>query len=160
MDAIARLKADRRKVEDLFAKFEKARETGKKQALAAEICLALTIHAKIEEDIFYPACQGEIDEDLWHEAFVEHDAAKVLIREIEKGSPDDEFYDAKMKVLSEIIKHHVREEEKKQGNMLATPNGTWGSGLTLLCGRVYVLPATPPICNSDVPFDAQRPRFV
>jgi hemerythrin superfamily protein len=118
-DAIALLKADHRKVEDLFAKYEKARDASRKKALAGEICLELTVHAKVEEDIFYPACQGEIDEGLWHEAFVEHDGAKVLIRAIEASSPDDEFYDAKVKVLSEMIKHHVKEEEKKQGNMFA-----------------------------------------
>ena len=118
-DAIALLKADHRKVEDLFAKFEKTRSGERKKDIAGQICLELTVHAKIEEDIFYPACKGEIDDDLWHEAFVEHDGAKVLIREIEVGSPDDEFYDAKVKVLSEMIKHHVKEEEKKQGNMFA-----------------------------------------
>ena len=115
MDAIALLKADHRKAEDLFAKFEKAKDSARKKALAAEICLELTIHAKIEEDIFYPACKDEIDNDVWHEAFVEHDGAKVLIREIEVSNPDDEFYDAKMKVLSEDIKHHVKEEEQRDG---------------------------------------------
>ncbi|HEX3666808.1 MAG TPA: hemerythrin domain-containing protein [Rhizomicrobium sp.] len=119
MDAIALLKADHRKVEDLFAKFEKAKDSARKKAIAAEVCLELTVHAKIEEDIFYPACKDEIDDDLWHEAYVEHDGAKVLIREVEVADPDDEFYDAKMKVLSEMIKHHVKEEEKKQGNMFA-----------------------------------------
>ena len=119
VDAIALLKADHRKVEGLFAKFQKARGIERKEALAAEICLELTVHTKIEEDIFYPACRGEIDGDLWHEAYVEHDSAKVLVREIEKGDPHDEFYDARMKVLSEMIKHHVKEEEKKQGNMFA-----------------------------------------
>jgi hemerythrin superfamily protein len=119
MDAIALLKADHRKVEDLFARFEKARAGERKKSLAEQICLELTVHAKIEEDVFYPACKGEIDEALWHEAFVEHDSAKVLIREIEVGGPGDEFYDAKMKVLSEMIKHHVKEEEKKAGNMFA-----------------------------------------
>jgi hemerythrin superfamily protein len=119
MDAIALLKADHRKVENLFAKFEKARGSDRKRTLAGEVCLELSVHARIEEDIFYPACKGEIDDDLWHEAQVEHDGAKVLIREIEVGRPDDEFYDAKMKVLSEMIKHHVKEEEKKQGNMFA-----------------------------------------
>src|SRR5579862_1552455 len=119
MDAIALLKADHRKVEGLFAKFEKAKGNDKKQAIAKEVCLELTVHAKIEEDVFYPACKGEIDDDLWHEAFVEHDGAKVLINELEASEPSDEFYDAKMKVLSELVRHHVKEEEKKQGNMFA-----------------------------------------
>jgi hypothetical protein len=72
----------------------------------------LTLHTKLEEDIFYPACEGAVDEDLLKEAHVEHDAAKVLIAEIEAGGPDESFYDAKVKVLSEMIEHHIKEEEK------------------------------------------------
>ncbi len=119
MDAIALLKADHRKVEDLFEKYEKTRATDRKKALAEQICLELTVHTKIEEDVFYPACKGEIEDGLWHEAYVEHDGAKVMIAEIEKGNPGDEFYDAKVKVLSEMIKHHVREEEKRAEGMFA-----------------------------------------
>jgi len=119
MDAIALLKADHRKVEDLFESFEKAKSDTKKKTLADQICLELTVHTKVEEDIFYPACKGEIDDDLWHEAYVEHDGAKVLIAEIEAGKPGDDFYDAKMKVLSEQIKHHVKEEEKRAEGMFA-----------------------------------------
>jgi hypothetical protein len=111
-DAIALLKADHRKVEELFAKFEKAKDSARKQALATEICTELTIHAMIEEEIFYPACEEAVEEDLAHEAYVEHDGAKVLIAEIAQGDPDDEFYAAKVMVLSEMIKHHVKEEEK------------------------------------------------
>jgi hypothetical protein len=118
-DAVALLKADHRKVEDLFDKYEKAKGAERKKSLAGQICLELTVHAKIEEDVFYPACRGEIDDNLMDEAYVEHDGAKVLIAQIEAGSPDDEFYDAKVKVLSEMIKHHVKEEEKKAGNMFA-----------------------------------------
>jgi hemerythrin superfamily protein len=119
-DAIAFLKADHRKVEGLFAQFEKAKESGRKRQLADQICLELRVHAQIEEDIFYPACREEgVDEDLMNEANVEHDGAKVLIGEIEKTDPDDQFFDAKVKVLSEEIKHHVKEEEKKRGNMFA-----------------------------------------
>lgn len=119
MDAIALLKADHRKVEGLFKSFESARSESKKKSLAEQICLELTVHTKIEEDIFYPACEGEIDDDLWHEAYVEHDGAKVMIAEIEAGNPGDDFYDAKMKVLSEQIKHHVKEEEKRAEGMFA-----------------------------------------
>jgi hypothetical protein len=118
-DAIALLKADHRKVEDLFMKFERAKGSGKKQVLAKKICTELTVHTMIEEEIFYPACRGKIDEDLAQEAYVEHDGAKVLIAEIEGGSPDDEFYDAKVKVLSEQIKHHVQEEERRSEGMFA-----------------------------------------
>lgn len=119
IDAIALLKADHRKVEDLFGKYEKTKSADRKKALAGQICLELTVHTKIEEDVFYPACKGEIDDGLWHEAYVEHDGAKVMLAEIEAGNPGDEFYDAKVKVLSEMIKHHVKEEEKKAGNMFA-----------------------------------------
>jgi galactokinase len=118
-DAVALLKADHRKVEDLFAKFESATGDGKKKALAEQICMELTIHAKIEEDIFYPACEGKVDEDLLKEAYVEHDGAKVLIAEIEAGGPGDAFYDAKVKVLSEQIEHHVEEEEQRVEGMFA-----------------------------------------
>ena len=118
-DAIALLKADHRTVEDLFAQFEKASGDGKKQKLALQICAELTVHAKIEEEIFYPACEGKVEEDLMREAYVEHDGAKVLIAEIEAGAPSDEYYDAKVKVLQEQIEHHVKEEEQRMEGMFA-----------------------------------------
>jgi hemerythrin superfamily protein len=117
-DAIALLKADHRKVEDLFAKFETARKIDK-QRLAKQICTELTVHSKIEEEIFYPACKGRVEDDLIREGYVEHDGAKVLIAELEGGSPDEEFYDAKVKVLSEQIEHHVHEEEKRSEGIFA-----------------------------------------
>ena len=118
-DAVALLKADHRKVEELFEAFEKASGDGKKQKLAEEICMELTVHAKIEEEIFYPACEGKVEEDLLKEAYVEHDGAKILIAEIEAGGPDDEFYDAKVKVLKEEIEHHVEEEEQPKKGLFA-----------------------------------------
>jgi Hemerythrin HHE cation binding domain len=119
-DAIALLKADHRKVEHLFAEFEKAKAQSRKKALADQICLELSVHTRIEEDVFYPACRADgVDGDLMNEAYVEHDGAKVLVREIEKGEPGGDYYDSQVKVLSEMIKHHVKEEEKKQGNMFA-----------------------------------------
>lgn len=118
-DAIALLKADHRTVENLFEQFEKASGDGRKQKIAEQICLELTVHATIEEEIFYPACEGKIEEDLLKEAYVEHDGAKVLIAEIEAGGPDDEYYDAKVKVLSEQIEHHVEEEEKRMEGMFS-----------------------------------------
>lgn len=118
-DAIALLKADHRVVEELFEKFEGAKGDGAKQKIALQICLELTVHAQIEEEIFYPACEGKIDEDLIKEAYVEHDGAKVLIAEIEAGAPDDEFYDAKVQVLSEQIEHHVEEEERRMDGMFS-----------------------------------------
>lgn len=119
MDAIAMLKADHRKVEDIFAAFEKATSRARKQALAEQACLELKVHTVIEEEIFYPACKGEIEEDLLTEAYVEHDSAKTLINEIEAGGPQDDFYDAKVKVLSEMIEHHVEEEEKRSEGMFS-----------------------------------------
>jgi hypothetical protein len=111
-DAIALLKADHRKVEDLFAKFEAAKQNDVKQRLVKQICTELTVHTILEEEIFYPACKGKVETDLVSEAYVEHDGAKVLIAELEAGDPADEFYAAKVKVLSEQIEHHVGEEEK------------------------------------------------
>ena len=119
MDAIALLKQDHRKVEDLFEQFEKAREEGRKEKLAKQICTELMIHAMIEEEIFYPACKGEVEDDLLDESYVEHDGAKVLISELNKSSPSDEFFDAKVTVLSEMIKHHVKEEEKRSEGLMA-----------------------------------------
>lgn len=118
-DAIALLKADHRKVEELFEKFEGASGSGTKQKLAHQICTELKIHTAIEEEIFYPAFDGKIDEDLLKEAYVEHDGAKVLINDIEAGGPEDDFYDAKVKVLSEEIEHHVGEEEMPAEGMFA-----------------------------------------
>jgi hemerythrin superfamily protein len=118
-DAVALLKADHREVEDLFEKFEKASGDGAKQKIALTICKALTVHAQIEEEIFYPACEGKVEEDMLKEAYVEHDGAKVLIAEIEKGGPSDEYYDAKVKVLSEQIEHHVGEEEQRLDGIFA-----------------------------------------
>ena len=119
MDAVALLKADHRKLEDLFASFESAKGEGKKQSIAEEICKELTIHAAIEEEIFYPACEGKVEEDLLKEAYVEHDGAKVLIGEIEAGGAGDEYYDAKVKVLQEQIEHHVGEEEKRMEGLFS-----------------------------------------
>lgn len=118
-DAIALLKADHRKVEDLFEKFEKADASDQKRKLAEQICNELKVHAMIEEELFYPALKGKIDEDLLSEAYVEHDGAKVLINDILAGGPDDEFYDSKVTVLSEDIKHHVGEEEMPSEGMFA-----------------------------------------
>ena len=118
-DAIALLKADHRKVEGLFEDFEKATASAKKAALVRQICTELTVHTKIEEEIFYPACRGKIEEDTLDEAYVEHDGAKMLIAELMDGAPDDAFYDAKVKVLSEEIKHHVKEEEARSEGMFA-----------------------------------------
>ena len=115
-DAIALLKADHRQVEEWFEQFESTRSDDRKQKLAKQVCQALTVHTQIEEEIFYPAfLEATEEEDIHHEAEVEHDGAKRLIAEIEASGPDDDYYDAKVKVLSEMIKHHVNEEEKRDG---------------------------------------------
>jgi len=118
-DAIALLKADHRKVEGLFEKFENASGSSAKAKLAHQICIELKIHTSIEEEIFYPAFRGKIEDDTLDEAYVEHDGAKILVNDIEAGSPEDDFYDAKVKVLSEEIKHHVHEEEMPSEGMFA-----------------------------------------
>ena len=118
-DAVALLKQDHRTVEELFEKFEKASGDNRKKEIADQICMELTIHAMIEEEIFYPACEGQVEEDLLSEAYVEHDGAKVLIAEIEAGSPEDDYYDAKVKVLQEQIEHHVEEEEKRMEGLFS-----------------------------------------
>lgn len=122
-DAIALLKADHREVEGWFEQFEKTRSDQKKLELAGKICLALKVHTQIEEEIFYPAfLEATEEEDIHHEAEVEHNGAKRLIAEIEASGPDDDYYDAKVKVLSEMIKHHVKEEEQRDG-MFAKARG-------------------------------------
>ncbi|MET0337562.1 MAG: hemerythrin domain-containing protein [Caulobacter sp.] len=118
-DAIALLKADHRKVEELFESFEKARGVERKQTIAKQICTELIVHTIIEEEIFYPACRGAVEDDLLDEGYVEHDGAKVLIAEILSSEPSEEFYDAKVKVLSEQIEHHVEEEEKRVEGMFS-----------------------------------------
>lgn len=119
LDAIALLKKDHRTAEELFKRFEKASGTERKRELAEEICLELSVHAEIEEEIFYPACEGKVDEDLLKESYVEHDGAKVLIAEIMGGTPSDEFYTAKVTVLQEEIEHHVEEEERRMEGLFA-----------------------------------------
>ena len=111
-DAIALLIGDHRKVAGLFKKFEKAKGP-RKGKLAREICLELSVHTMIEETLFYPALKGKVKDDLLDESHVEHDSAKVIIADILANRPGSGFYDAKVKVLSEIIKHHVKEEEQE-----------------------------------------------
>lgn len=115
-DAIALLKADHREVEGWFEEFEKTESAAKKQKLADKICMALEVHAEIEEEIFYPACrEAGVEDDMMDEADVEHDSAKKLIAEIEAGQAGDDHWNAKVHVLSEMIKHHAKEEEQRDG---------------------------------------------
>lgn len=119
MDAVALLKKDHDEVQDLFKQFSNASGDGRKEKLARQICRELTVHAKIEEEIFYPACEGKVEDDLLKEGYVEHDAAKLMIAEIEAGEPSDDFYDAKVKVLCEEIDHHIKEEERRMDGLFA-----------------------------------------
>jgi hypothetical protein len=115
-DAIALLKADHRQVEEWFSQFDHSNSQPKKQRLADAICDALTVHTTIEEEIFYPAFIAATgDKDMHHEAVVEHAGAKKLIAEIQGMSAGDDYFDAKVTVLSEMIKHHVKEEEQPGG---------------------------------------------
>ncbi len=116
MDAVQLLKADHRQVEEWFEEFEKSRSDDKKEKLAHKICIALTVHTQIEEEIFYPAyLEATGDEEMHDEAHVEHKGAKNLIAEIEAGKPGEEMWEAKVSVLKEMIKHHVHEEEMREG---------------------------------------------
>ena len=121
-DAIALLRADHKLVSELFDEYEKSRSTSKKQQLVAKICTELTVHAQVEEEIFYPAVKAALkDKELISEATVEHATVKDLIAQVEGVEPDGEMFDAKIKVLSEYIKHHVKEE---QNEMFPKAKGT------------------------------------
>src|SRR3954452_20704451 len=113
--AITLLKKDHREVEGWFDEYEQLEDDGDKLKLFNQIALALKVHTQIEEEIFYPEERGDVEEDMLDEAYVEHDGAKKLIAEIEAMQPGDDLYDAKVKVLGEYIKHHVKEEEQPGG---------------------------------------------
>jgi hemerythrin superfamily protein len=116
-DAIALLTTDHKEVKALFKEYDKLVENDggedEKQALAEQICQMLTVHATIEEELFYPAARDALgeDEDLVDEADIEHASAKELIAQIQASAPEDDHFDARVKVLGEYIEHHVKEEE-------------------------------------------------
>ncbi len=112
IDAATLLKADHRAVDAMFEAFEAASGAADKKRIVGEIVTALKIHTLIEEEIFYPALRGKIDDAQVDEAYVEHDGAKVLVNDLAAGSPGEAMYDAKVKVLAEDIRHHVKEEER------------------------------------------------
>jgi hypothetical protein len=113
--AVRLLKQDHREVEGWFDEYEQLEDESEKLELFTRIATALKVHTQIEEEILYPEERGDVEDDMLDEAYVEHDGAKKLIAEIEAMQPNDEFYDAKVKVLGEYIKHHVKEEEQPGG---------------------------------------------
>jgi hypothetical protein len=113
--AVKLLKQDHREVEGWFDEYEQLDEDREKLDLFNKIALALKVHTRIEEEIFYAEERGEVEDDMLDEAQVEHDGAKKMIAEIEAMKPGDDLYDAKVKVLGEYIKHHVKEEEQPGG---------------------------------------------
>jgi hemerythrin superfamily protein len=113
-EATALLRADHKLVDTLFEQYESARSQTKKKTLVEQICLELTVHAQIEEEIFYPQVKKVLkDDELIPEAVVEHATLKDLIAQLQEGEPGDEMFDAKVKVLSEYVKHHVKEEQNE-----------------------------------------------
>jgi hemerythrin superfamily protein len=114
-DATAMLRADHKKVSDLFSQYESARSVTRKQALVEQICSELKVHTQLEEEIFYPAVQSALkkDRELIPEANVEHGSVKELIAQVEGKTPDGDMFDAKIKVMSEWVKHHVKEEQNE-----------------------------------------------
>jgi hemerythrin superfamily protein len=113
-EATAMLRADHKRVSVLFEEYEKARAATKKKDLVAQICSELTIHAQLEEEIFYPAVKQALkDHELVPEATVEHATLKALIAQVKDVEPDGDMFDAKIKVLSEYVKHHVKEEQNE-----------------------------------------------
>ncbi|MCX8566570.1 MAG: Hemerythrin HHE cation binding domain-containing protein [Glomeribacter sp. 1016415] len=114
LGATAMLRADHKHVNELFEEYEKARAATKKKDLVTQICIELTVHAQLEEEIFYPAVKKALkDHELVPEATVEHDTLKNLIAQVKDVEPNGEMFDAKIKVLSEYVKHHVKEEQNE-----------------------------------------------
>ncbi len=113
-DAIALLRADHKHVSALYDQYEKTRSAAKKKSLVASICLELSVHAQVEEEIFYPAVKAALkDKEMVPEAQVEHATLKELIAQVKDKEPDGEMFDAKIKVMSEYTKHHVKEEQNE-----------------------------------------------
>jgi hemerythrin superfamily protein len=112
-NALAVLRADHERVTELFARFERLKSNGPQKAqLVERICDELELHARIEEEMFYPSIRPAIgDDDLMDEAQVEHDSAKALIEQLRGMKPGDTLYDAKVTVLGEYVRHHVQEEQ-------------------------------------------------
>ncbi|TAK60594.1 hemerythrin domain-containing protein [Methylobacter sp.] len=113
-DATVLLTTDHELVSDLFAEYEETDSVKEKKQLAEQICNELTVHAQIEEEIFYPAVKQALkDKELIPEAKVEHATLKSLIAQVEGEKPGEEMFDAKIKVMHEYVKHHVKEEQNE-----------------------------------------------
>ena len=113
-EATAMLRADHKKVSALFAQYEVTRSAAKKKSLVAQICTELKVHTQIEEEIFYPAVKAALkDHELVPEATVEHASVKDLVAQVEGVNPEGEMFDARIKVMSEFVKHHVKEEQNE-----------------------------------------------
>ncbi|HEX6929220.1 MAG TPA: hemerythrin domain-containing protein [Gammaproteobacteria bacterium] len=111
--ASALLHEDHVRVQDMFKEYRTA-DASRKQELARTICSELTVHTRIEEELFYPSLRDASDRsDLVNEAEVEHASAKQLIKEIEGMQPNDRLFDARVTVLGEYVNHHIREEEEQ-----------------------------------------------
>lgn len=114
LDATVLLKTDHKRVSELFADYEEANSVKEKSQIAQQLCNELTVHAQIEEEIFYPAVKKALkDKELIPEATVEHATLKSLVAQIEEEEPGGEMYDAKIKVMKEYVKHHVKEEQNE-----------------------------------------------
>src|SRR3954471_7712100 len=112
-DAVSMLKRDHDTVKELFDEFEKAKQKAAKKKIVAKALTELKVHAALEEEIFYPAVRRELDHDVMNEADEEHHVAKMLIAELEKMIGKEDHYDAKFTVLSENVRHHIKEEESE-----------------------------------------------
>jgi hemerythrin superfamily protein len=138
MDAVALLKADHRKVKELFRKYEAAgdRAYQKKKSLAEEICTEITLHSRLEEELFYPAVKEQTDKDgkdMVAEAVEEHHLVATLIEELQALEPQDERFEAKLSVLMENVEHHIEEEE---GDLFPEAEEVLGDALTNLGARM------------------------
>ena len=113
-EATALLRADHKRVSALFEQYEGTRSAAKKKTIVSTICHELSVHAQIEEEIFYPAVKAALkDKEMVPEATVEHATLKELIAQVKDKEPDGEMFDAKIKVMSEYVKHHVKEEQNE-----------------------------------------------
>jgi hypothetical protein len=150
-DAIAMLKADHRKVKKLFDDFEDASSSATQKKIAAEAVMELKIHATLEEEFFYPALRGQIEDEegIMDEADEEHHVAKILIAELEQMKGDEDHWEAKFKVLAESVRHHIKEEE---GEMFRLAEDT-DIDFAMLAERMLELKTE--LLESGVPPDAE-----